>query len=141
MRWRTFLSFGLISIVPAAALAAGLRHGPPPSTPPDPIVPLGPIEIAAPPAVTPPVAAPPLDLELPAPAAAAGRAVPEWLGVSAIGAAATAQPTIAHFPVLEMFDVLRAHGASIVIDNGVVPEPSTSLLLLLGLSGLALRRR
>lgn len=145
MRWRALLPLGLIALLPAASLAAGLRVGPPLTTPPRPNVPLGPVEAGAPPDVTPPLAAPPIDLVLPdqARGAAGGLAPPAWLGVSAASAEASVSGTLAlgqslQFTVVDLFTTVLSRSP---VFNGAVPEPNTALLLLLGLSALAVRRR
>jgi len=146
MRWRAILPLGLITLLPAAALAAGLRVGPPSTTPPVPNVPLGPIEIGAPPDVTPPVAAPPIDLVLPDPAGKAA-ALPDLLSVSAASAQASASAAEAativrslQGTVLDLVGTVLNKSSAFDM-NVPVPEPNTALLVLLGLSALARRRR
>ena len=145
MRWRAFLPIGLITLLPAAALAAGLRVGPPLPVPPTPNAPLGPVEVGGPPDVTPPVAAPPIDLALPDHARGAAAVLPDLLGVSAlaseaIASTAGAQGQSLQFTVLDLFSTVLFNSPAFR-DTLAVPEPAPSLLLLLGLSALALRRR
>ena len=154
MRLRSLLPFSLLAVLPAAALAAGLRLGPPLETPPAPNVPLGPVEIGAPPEVTPPVAAPPIVLTLPEPGHGPSvvfdvpQGPPDPLPIPE-------DKPPQGFPDLAGEVDLPDQAAAIVAEHAppfgasfpaesriaIVPEPTTALLLLLGLSGLALRRR
>ena len=143
MRWRALLPLNLIALLPAAALAAGLHVGPPLTIPAKPNVPPGPVEIGAPPELTPPVAAPPIDLVLPDQARAAS-AVPDLLRLSATSSDATAAGTLGlgqslQFTVVDLFTTVLVRSPK--FDSNPVPEPNTGLLLLLGLSALAVRRR
>ena len=145
MRWRAILPLGLITLLPAAALAAGLHVGPPLTTPARPNVPLGPVEIEAPPDLTPPVAAPPVDLVLPDPARSDAFALSVPLNLSATSSDASASIAAAAGPslqltVLDLFSTVL-YKSPAFRNNTPVPEPHTGLLLLLGLSALAVRRR
>ncbi len=149
MRLRSLLPLCLVTGIPAAALAAGL--GPPLATPPTPDVPLGPVEIGGRPE-TPPVAAPPIDLVLPDRASHAfGRSRVDLRAVLGLPARASTARAARHraalaSPLWEWLDTNRRapggfESTTVIIRGESVPEPSTVLLLLLGLSGLALRRR
>jgi hypothetical protein len=154
MRLRSLLLFGFASLIPAAALAAGAPF----ATPPQPDVPLGPPDFEAPPADHPPVAAPPIDLVLPdgashaqpeigvpqgppdpLPSAEHPVAPPDLIGVVDLPDAADVVLGLAppFGGELGGGHATEAAGLTVV----AVPEPTAALLLLLGLSGFALRRR
>lgn len=153
MRLRSLL-FSFVSLIPAAALAIGAPF----ATPPQPNVPLGPPEIVAPPEA-PPVAAPPIDLVLPEPAPQAQpdldvpqgppdplpsaehpAAPPDLIGVVELPDAADVVLGLAP-PFGGELGGGHAHEGAAGLTVVAVPEPTAALLLLLGLSGFALRRR
>ncbi len=151
MLWRTLLLILLASSPPAGAFAIGL--GPPLATPPSPGVPLGPVDIDGPPE-SPPVAAPPIDLTLPIPH---GQPLVDLIAVEQGGPPDPPPPETPAGPpnlvgVVDLPDGAAEHvydhappfgGALPPQAHGrvaPVPEPSTALLLVAGLTGLALRR-
>ncbi len=153
MRSRSLPLFSFVSLIPAAALAAGAPF----ATPPHPDVPLGPPEIVGPPEA-PPVAAPPIDLVLPDPAPHAPPGIdvpqgppdplpsaehpvapPDLVGVVDLPDAADVVLGLAP-PFGGELGGGHAHEAA-GLTVVAVPEPTPALLLLLGLSGFALRRR
>lgn len=160
MRSRSLLLFGLFSTIPVAALAIGAPF----ETPPQPDVPLGPPEITAPPEA-PPVAAPPIDLVLPGsatgtspdldvpqgppdvpqgppdplPSADLPVAPPDLVGVVDLPEAADVVLGLAPPFGGELGGGHASEAASLRVV--AVPEPTPALLLLLGLTGLAIRRR
>jgi hypothetical protein len=140
------LTLSLLAI-PAAALAAA-----PFATPPQPDAPLGPPSIDGRPTTTPPVAAPPFDFDLPTPPDAslshpefdvpqgppdplpsADAGIPDLTGIVDL-------PDGALDHVAEAPPFGGEHGgASFSLVS--VPEPATGTLIVLGLAGLAMRKR
>ena len=152
-RWSFPLVFFAVAI-PAAALAVA-----PFETPPQPDVPLGPPTIEHPPVTLPPVAAPPFDIDLPAPSPhaelpdlpdlpvhvpqgppdplpSADAGIPDLVGVVDL-------PEGAIDHVLDQAPPFGGdHGSSgVSFRLEMVPEPTTGLLVGLGLLGLGLRKR
>ena len=149
-RW----SFPLVVLslaIPAAALAAA-----PFATPPQPDVPIGPPSIEHPPLTTPPVAAPPFDFEVPShspdaslpdlpfdvpkgppdPLPSADAGIPDLVGVVDLPAGA-----LEH--VLDQAPPFGGDHASsgVSFSLAMVPEPTTGLLVGLGLVALGMRKR
>jgi len=151
MRSRSsFLLVSLLLAIPTAALADA-----PFTTPPQPDVPVGPPAIEHPPEttppVTPPVVAPPFDFEVPthpdlpdlgidvpqgppSPLPSAGAGIPDLVGVVDLPAGA-----LDH--VVDQAPPFGGEHGSAGLHGSVVPEPATGALLVLGLAGLAVRRR
>ena len=151
---RSIWSFPLVVFslaIPAAALAAA-----PFATPPQPDVPLGPPSIEHPPLTTPPITAPPFYFEVPSPdphtslpdlpfdvpkgppdpLPSADAGIPDLVGVVDLPAGA-----LEH--VLDEAPPFGGDHASssASFSLAIVPEPTTGLLVGLGLMGLALRKR
>ena len=163
MRTRSLLLSIVVSWIPTTALAAGAPF----ATPPQPDVPLGPPEITAPPEA-PPVAAPPIDIPLPDPAQGARPdldvpqgppdvpqgppdplpsadhpvAPPDLVGVVDLPDAA-ADVVLGLAPPFggELGGGHASGDAGLTTVAIPVPEPTTALFLMLGLAGLAARRR
>lgn len=154
MQLRSLLLVSFAVVIPAGAHATGL--GPPLGTPPVPEVPLGPVDIDGPPPSPPPVAAPPIDLTLPSPDRGPGLDVisveqggppdplpplgtpagpPDLVGVVDLPDGAI-DHVLEHAPPFGGQLPSQAQGRVMPI-----PEPSTALLVLVGLTGLASRRR
>jgi hypothetical protein len=151
MRSRSLFLLPLSLVIPAAAWAAGAPF----PTPVAPEVPLGPVEIEAPPAERPPVAAPPFDLvhpdapshpELPElpdlpvdvppgppdPLPSLDAGIPDLVGTVDL-------PDKAQDYVLDQAPPFGGeHGSRFAVP---VPEPTSALLIASGLAAIALRRR
>jgi hypothetical protein len=154
MHLRSLLLVSFAVVIPAGANATGF--GPPLITPPSPEVPLGPVDIDGPPQSPPPVAAPPFDLTLPSPGGALGLDLiavehggppdplppqgtpagpPDLVGVVELPDGAV-DHVVDHAPPFGGDLPPQAHSSV-----APIPEPSSALLVLAGLTGLALRRR
>jgi PEP-CTERM motif-containing protein len=145
MRSRSLFLLPLSLVIPAAAVAAGAPF----PTPVIPDVPLGPVEIEAPPAQTPPVAAPPVDVVLPErpelpelpvgipqgppdPLPSVDAGIPDLVGVVDL-------PDGALDHVLDQAPPFGGeHGSRFA---AAVPEPTSAVLIASGLLAIAWRRR
>jgi hypothetical protein len=145
MRVRSFLLVSLLISIPAAALA-----GAPFSTPPQPDVPVGPPSIDGRPDVTPPVSAPPFDFDLPShdrpdlpdaagipqgppdPLPSAGAGIPDLIGVVDL-------PEGALDHVIDQAPPFGGEHGNRFVSS--VPEPTTGMLVGLGLLAIAARKR
>jgi len=150
MRLRSFLLLPFVLAIPATALATGAPF----ATPPQPDVPVGPVDIDAPPSDRPPVAAPPLEIPRPEipdhpdrpdlpvdvsqgppdPLPSADAGIPNLIGVVDL-------PEGALDHVLDEAPPFGGEHGNARFTVAAVPEPTTALLLALGLVGLAARKR
>jgi hypothetical protein len=134
VRLRSLLLVSFLIAIPTTALA-----GAPFTTPPQPVVPVGPPTIDGRPDVTPPVAAPPFDFDLPQggapdPLPSAGAGIPDLVGVVDL-------PEGALDHVIDEAPPFGGEHGNAFVRIAAVPEPATGALFALGLVALRLRKR